>query len=176
MEEGPHPPPACGGASCRAPRGPFRDAPPAPAEGRRPGTVPGAPTSWNSAFLLAAAAAIPWRTRVPRQPAEQLVQPLALGAVERRQQLTLGVHRRRLRLAQAPTALRGQLEQVAPPILGVAAARQELGALELVDQPDQVARVDPERPPERLLGDRARLGELVQHRVFGGAHAEAREG
>ena len=36
--------------------------------------------------------------------------------------------------------------------------------------------MDAQGAGERLLGERARLGELMQHRVLGGAHPELGEG
>jgi hypothetical protein len=116
------------------------------------------------------------RAGVPGHLRQIRAQPLPLGCRQRRQHLGLGAFGCPLRLGEPADAVIGQLEQVAAAIVGIAATDQRAVGLELVDQGDEVAGMDPQRAPERLLRHRTGLVELVQDRELGSPQPDRRQG
>ena len=78
------------------------------------------------------------------------------------EQVVLGGLGRLPRAQQPAPAGGGQLHEMAAPVVRVARPHEQAVGLEQVEQADEVARVDPQRPPELLLGERAGLGKMVE--------------
>jgi hypothetical protein len=112
---------------------------------------------------------------VTREPLEEAVKLDALGGREWGEQVVLGLGDGSLGLDEPPLAARREADEVTPPVGGVTRADDEAVGLERVEQPDEVARVDPERAAELLLGKRSGLVEMVENRELVRAHLERRE-
>jgi hypothetical protein len=97
-----------------------------------------------------------------RRLLQQAVERLALLLVERAEDVVLGRCERQLDLAQPGAPGVGELDRVAPAILVRAAPQRQAGALELVQQADEVRAVDPERARERLLRRAAVIAQQRQ--------------
>ena len=76
---------------------------------------------------------------------------------------------------EALPAIRGQLDEVPAPVLRVTGPHDEAVGLEGVEQGDEVAGVDPQRPAEVLLGERPGVAHVMEHGELVGAHPELLE-
>jgi hypothetical protein len=103
---------------------------------------------------------------------EQCLELAALAGGQRRQQFALDLAGCTGGAIEGQAALRRKLEQVAAAIAGIARAPDEASCFEPVEQGDEVAGVDVERLAKAELGDRPRLGELVEDRELAPAKAD----
>ena len=103
---------------------------------------------------------------------EERVQDLALALVERCEELLLELARERAELGQRLPPGRGHLDHVAPAVGRIAAALDQPGRLELVEQADQLAAVVAERVRDRALRLARPFVEHGQDRVVVRMEAE----
>jgi hypothetical protein len=99
----------------------------------------------------------------------------ALWRVEGRQQLDVALVGCALELGKQVAPSGRQVERVSAPVDGIAAALGELALLEVVDERDHRAAVDPERVAERLLGLALGGGEVAEHSEVPWVEVESRE-
>jgi hypothetical protein len=109
------------------------------------------------------------------EPLEEALELSALMWVERREQLVLGPGDRTLRLHEAPLAGRGQPDEVPAAVGGVPWADDQAVRLERVEEPHEVARVDPKSAAKLLLGERSGLVEVVEDRELVSPHLKGGE-
>ena len=79
-------------------------------------------------------------------------------------------------LHQQPLALGGELDDAAAPVGPVAAAHDQIGVLELVQQRDEVGGVEPERLDQRLLRRGPVILEMRERHEVARAQAERSDG
>ena len=70
---------------------------------------------------------------------------------------------------------RGQLDEMAPAIGGVARADDQTIRLQGVENPHEVARVDPKLGTELVLGERPGLMQVVKNGELVSSHLERRQ-
>jgi hypothetical protein len=103
---------------------------------------------------------------VPLGEAEQqCVQGRTLLIGERREEVVVELSCERTEASQSLLPFGGQADDVAPAVVGVAAALDESLLLELVEQPDQLAAVVAERVGDRTLRLTRALAEDEQDRM-----------
>src|SRR5204863_4053358 len=93
----------------------------------------------------------------------------------RREQLALRAFGRLPRPPQRPATLGGQLDAVAASIGRIGRASQEPALLELIEDRDQVARLDSQGQREVALRNRPLRIEVVENGELGPAQAAVRE-
>src|SRR5919197_5469222 len=135
----------------------YLTAPPRVAGGSLPPLVRG--SLLRRADHLGAAFEDPARIGDLRQQPEEL-SPLRL--VDAGEELLLHLRDRPLGGRDLRTAFLGELDDVAAPIRGVATADDQALGLEIVEQPDQLARIDNDRIDQPLLAARLRA-HLEEH-------------
>ena len=81
----------------------------------------------------------------------------------------------RSRSASSVAPRGGEVERVGAPVDGVAAPLGEPALLEVVDERDHGAAVDPQRVAERLLGLALGGGEVAEHPEVPGVEVESGE-
>src|ERR1017187_862509 len=108
------------------------------------------------------------------RPGEQPVQRRPLVQAQRAEQVVLDPARPTLGQAQRFLPPRRQLDDMAAAVGGIAAAGDQPPLLELVEQPDDVARVQAQRLREPLLAGRPVLAEQLQRDEVPGAKAARR--
>src|ERR1700759_28990 len=90
------------------------------------------------------------------------VQRAALLGAQRAEGLVLDGGKPLLGRVQRRKSCRGELDDVAATIVGVAPGSDQAARLEVVEQPDQVARIQSECFAERLLGGGAVVAQQRQ--------------
>ena len=95
--------------------------------------------------------------------------------VEGGQQLDVALVDRALEVGEQVAPSGRQVEGVRAPVDGVTAPLGEPALLEVVDERDHGAAVDPERVAERLLGLALGGGEVAEHSEVPGVEVESRE-
>jgi len=100
------------------------------------------------------------------------VELAALLGGQRREELALNLGRGCLGASEAPGSFGSQLDHLAAPIAGVAAARDQAVVLELVEQGDEVRRVDSKGAGELAAVRGPALLEAVEDRELVAVHLE----
>src|SRR5919197_4573968 len=122
----------------------YLTAPPRVAGGSLPPLVRG--SLLRRADQLGAAFEDPACVGYLRQQAEKLCPLVVANAGE---ELLLDLRNRSLGGRDLCTAFLGELDDVAPPVCGVATADDQTLRLQVVQQPDQLARIDADRLDQR---------------------------
>src|SRR5439155_2909618 len=91
------------------------------------------------------------RVVVDREAHQQRVEGLAVGRVERREELLLDLLGDPAEPDELPLAVGGEADDVAAPVGGIALPHDQAALLELVEQADELAAVDAERVRDRRL-------------------------
>jgi hypothetical protein len=91
----------------------------------------------------------------------------ALGPAQRPEQVGLGAPGRHASPLDGSPAVNGQLHAMAAPVRRIRRPRQKVALLELIEQGDQVARLDPQRLRQIALGDGPLRIEMVEDRELG---------
>ena len=99
----------------------------------------------------------------------------ALRGVEGRQQLGLVLLRYSFEVGKEVAPRGRQVERVCAPVVRVAAPLGEPALLEVIDQRDDGAAVDPQRPAQRLLGLALGGGQVAEHSAVSGVKAVSGE-
>src|SRR5262249_1962342 len=104
---------------------------------------------------------------VGRKPDQEGAELAALAIAERPQQLALGAPGCLACSLHCPPPVRRQLDAVTSSVGRIRGAGQKPPVLELVQQSDQVAGLDPKREGQVTLRDRTLRVEVVQNRELG---------
>src|SRR5919204_4967225 len=93
------------------------------------------------------------------------MQLFALCLGQRRQKVVLDLARQRPQPAECALPFRRQLDDVPPPVLGIALSLEQTTLLELVEEADELAPVVPERVRDRALRLARAFAQDEQDRV-----------